>query len=196
MAWKAISTKALPLRQWPAPGEWTYADYRDLPDDGYIYEVIDGELYMTPAPNIGHQQISRNLEYLIWQFVKTQNLGEVLYAPCDVVLPGGTPVQPDILFVKQARLTIITEQAVEGAPDLIIEILSPSNSNFDRVDKYALYERAGVPEFWIVDPDKKTIEVFALQEGNFTQIDAAQAGGSVASKMLPGFSVAVDEVMP
>src|SRR5690606_27422899 len=99
MVWKAISTAALPLRRWPGPGEWTYEDYRQLPDDGYRYEIIEGELYMTPAPNIGHQRSSRNLEYALWHVVKKNTLGEVLDAPCDLILPGGTPVQPDIMFI-------------------------------------------------------------------------------------------------
>lgn len=196
MPLKAISTAALPLRSWPAPGEWTYEDYRDLPDDGYRYEIIEGELYMTPAPNIGHQRSSGELEYALQTFVKTRNLGIVLHAPCDVILePKATPVQPDILFVAKERLDIITEQNVHGPPDLIIEILPPATRDFDREKKFALYEQAGVQEYWLVDPDHHTIEVFVLAEGAYTLLGRFGAGELARSQILAGFSVAVEEVV-
>lgn len=196
MVWKAISTAALPLRRWPGPGEWTYEDYRQLPDDGYRYEIIEGELYMTPAPNIGHQRSSRNLEYALWHFVKKNNLGEVLDAPCDLILPGGTPVQPDIMFIATERLGIITEQAVQGAPDLIVEIVSPASRDHDRRRKFGLYEQAGVPEYWLVDPDRRTIEIFVLGQGQYTLSGTFGAGTMAVSQRLAGFSVAVDEIIP
>lgn len=197
MALKAISTAALPLRQWPAPGEWTYEDYLDLPDDGYRYEVIYGDLYMTPAPNINHQRTSGELEYALQRFVKQQDLGLVLHAPCDLILElHAAPVQPDIFFIAKERLDIVAEQSVQGVPDFIVEILSPSDSGYDRDRKFNLYRQAGVPEYWIVDPEKRTIEVFVLSEGTYSLGGRFGAGQAAASKVLVGFSVAVAAVMP
>ena len=196
MTMKAISTAALPLRRWPGPGEWTYEDYRQLPDDGYIYEIIEGELYMTPAPNIRHQRSSGELQYALQSFVKQNDLGIVLDAPCDLILPGGTPVQPDIMFIAKENLGIITEQAVQGVPDLLIEILSPASREHDRVRKFGLYEQAGVPEYWLVDPNARTIEIFVLGQGKYSLSGMFEAGTVAVSKVLAGFSVAVDEVIP
>ncbi len=196
MAIKAISTAALPLRQWPAPGEWTYEDYLDLPDDGSRYEIIWGELYMTPAPNIRHQMTSGELEFALRTFVKTHNLGVVLDAPCDVLLePDGTPVEPDILFVSKERNHIVTAKNVNGAPDLIIEILSPSNPEHDRMRKFELYKESGVAEYWIVDPEARTIEVFVLRENKYLLLGRYEAGQAAVSEVLPGFSVAVNDVI-
>ncbi len=196
MVLKAISTVALPLRQWPAPDEWTYEDYLDLPDDGYRYEIIWRELYMTPAPNTKHQMILSELGFALQSFVKARELGVVLYAPCDVLLePGGTPVEPDILFIAQERSHIITAQNVQGTPDLIIEILSPFNPEHDRHRKYDLYEQSGVAEYWIVDPEAMTIEVFGLMEQDtYSLLGRFGVGKAAVSKVLKGFSVAVDEI--
>jgi Uma2 family endonuclease len=184
------------LRQWPAPGQWTYEDYRDLPDDGYRYEIICGELYMSPAPNIGHQKSSGELEYALQGFVRTHNLGIVLHAPCDVILAAkATPVQPDILFVSGDRLHIITEQNVYGAPDLIIEILSPTTRDYDRQQKFHLYEQVGVVEYWLVDPQERIIEVFELVGGAYILLGKWEEGQRAMSHVLAGFEVAVNEVL-
>jgi Uma2 family endonuclease len=197
MALKAISTAALPLRPWPAPGEWTYRDYLDLPEDGNQYEIIWGELYMTPAPNTLHQLILSELGFTLQTFVKTGNLGVVLYAPCDVLLePGGTPIEPDIMFISNQRLGMITPRNVQGAPDLIIEILSPSNPEHDRHRKYDLYEQHGVAEYWIVDPEARSIEVYGLAEGAYALVGRFGAGETARSNLLKGFTVAVGEVIP
>lgn len=196
MAFKAISTTAATLRRWPAPGQWTYQDYLELPDDGYRYEIIWGELYMTPAPGIGHQKTSGELEYLLRSFVKSNNLGTVLDAPCDVILePGGTPVEPDILFISKEREAIIGEKNINGAPDLIIEILSPSNPEHDRQRKFKLYQESGVAEYWIVDSEARVIEVFALQDSRYLLVGRFGSGRRATSQLLAGFSVAVDEVI-
>jgi Uma2 family endonuclease len=196
MVLKAISTTALPLRQWPGPGEWTYQDYLDLPDDGYRYEIIWGELYMTPAPSTRHQRISRNLEFALWDYVKKHDLGEVLDAPCDVVMePGATPVQPDLLFVAKERLKIITAKNVNGAPDLLVEILSSGSREYDQVTKFDLYAQAGVAEYWIIDPQAGVIEVFVLAEGVYARLGRFSQGETAKSKVLAGFTVAVAEVI-
>ena len=195
MVVKAISTAALSVRQWPEPGAWTYQDYQDLPDDGYRYEIICGELYMSPAPNTGHQLTSGELEYALQSFVRQRELGTVLHAPCDLILPGGSPVQPDILFVSKTGNAIITPEAVRGAPDLIIEILSPSNADHDRERKYNLYEQAGVVEYWLVDPQARTIEIFGLANEAYTLAGKFESGQTAVSQALSGFTVQVDEVL-
>jgi len=197
MALKAISTIAAPLRRWPAPGNWTYQDYLDLPDDGYRYEIIGGELYMSPAPSPQHQRILAELLFALQLFVKTHKLGAVLPAPCDVLLEaGGTPVEPDILFIAQERSHIITLKNIQGPPDLIIEILSSSNPEHDRERKFKLYQDSGVAEYWLVDPEARAIEVFVLDQGQYQLLGRFESGQRAISKGLAGFEVGVNEVMP
>ena len=179
----------------PAQGQWTYDDYRRLPEDGWRYEVFQGELHMTPAPGTDHQRSSTRLERQLSNFVVEHDLGEVLHAPLDVRLGKlANPVQPDILFIRQDRLDIIQERWIEGAPDLIVEILSPGNWIDDRRTKYRLYALAGVREYWIVDPRKCEIDVYVLREGSFMQVGNFGAGERVRSDVLAGFEIGVDEI--
>ena len=186
----------LPPMTWPAPGQWTYEDYARLPDDGNRYEVIKGVLYMTPSPTLGHQQASAELEFSLMTFVKQHHLGLVLDAPFDVILPGvATPVQPDLLFVRQARIAdIVTPKMIVGAPDLVVEISSPGTARHDRLTKYAAYEEAGVPELWLVDPARMLTEVYSLENGAYRALGAWGQGEVATSAVLPGWRVAVDEV--
>lgn len=183
-------------RPWPPEqGQWTYEDWLRLPDDGFRYEVLNGVLYMTPPPAIRHQSVSHNLELAIGSFVKERRRGVVLSAPCGVCLPGQpVPVQPDILFVRAERRDIIGEEYVEGAPDLVVEVLSPSNWLYDRTEKFRVYQEAGVPEYWIVDYRARTVEVFVLEEGTYALLGKSGVGEVAHSKVLQGFEVAVDEV--
>ena len=139
----------------------TYQDYVLLPDDGKRYEILDGDLYVTPSPTARHQKISMNLSLALVQHVKANGLGEVFYAPLDVILADDSIAQPDILFVSNERLPIVRDW-VHGAPDLVIEILSPSTRQRDRTLKRHLYARYGVRELWLVDPEIKTVEVHSL----------------------------------
>lgn len=183
-------------RPWPpAQGDWTYEDWLRLPDDGFRYEVLDGVLYMTPPPAIKHQRASFRLASKMGAFVTERNLGEVLVAPCGVRLPTQpVPVQPDILFVSAARQDIVGEQYVEGAPDLVVEVLSPSNWPYDRTEKFQAYLTAGVQEYWIVDYRACTIEVFTLEEGAYALVGQFGSGETAHSPLLAGFQVVVDEV--
>ncbi|MFQ5654477.1 MAG: Uma2 family endonuclease [Planctomycetota bacterium] len=198
MAVKAISSAALGHRRWPAPGDWTYRDYLELPDDGQRYEIIWGEIYMmTLAPSTRHQRVSRNLVFALWDHVRDRDLGEVLVAPCDLLMePGATPVQPDILFITRPRLEMIGADSIRGVPDLLVEILSSTNARHDRVTKYELYEKSGVPEYWIADPAARAIEVFSLKEGRYALLGPFGAEEKIASKVLPGFSVEVGRIVP
>ena len=179
----------------PEQGQWTYEDWLRLPDDGFRYEVLDGVLYMVPPPSVRHQRVSHNLQLALGNFVRQRRLGTVLSAPCGVRLPGQpVPVQPDILFVHADRRHIIGEEYVEGTPDLVVEILSPSSWLYDRKEKFLAYQAAGVQEYWIVDPRACTIEVFTLEGQTYALQGKFGPGERAPSQVLAGFEVAVDEV--
>ena len=181
--------------KWPQQGEWTYEDWLRLPDDGFRYEVLNGELYMTPPPTMQHQFASANLFSALRNFVQQHSLGYVLYAPCGVHLPTHpVPVQPDIFFIQTGRREIIGEEYVEGAPDLVVEVLSPSNWLYDRREKFQAYRKAGVPEYWIVDYRARTIEVFFLEKGAYVLLGQYRLGEIARSRVLEGFEVTVDEI--
>jgi Uma2 family endonuclease len=184
------------VRAWPPkPGEWTYEDYVRLPNDRWRYEIIKGELRMAPAPRTRHQKVGFRLKLALGAFVYSHNLGEVYDAPTDVILPDlATPVQPDILFIAQARLDIVQDKFIVGPPDLIIEILSPSNWLDDRRDKYEVYEAAGVREYWIVDPDLCTVEVFVLRDERYVQVGRYGMDDVVHADVVAGFTVTIRTV--
>jgi Uma2 family endonuclease len=187
--------KAIEVVSLRPQGTWTYQDWLHFPDDGWKYEIIDGELYMTPPPATGHQRSSGSLFARMYVYVADNDLGEVLEAPCAVRLPNQpVPVEPDIFFIKKERLDIIGEKEVEGAPDLIIEVLSPSNANYDREKKFEIYQVAGVPEYWLVDYQNKTVEIFTLTEGTYTLWGKYKMGDTVVSKQLPNFNIAVETI--
>jgi len=142
----------------------TWQDVQQMPDDGIRYEAIEGDLYMTPAPSVRHQRISLHLERALSTILVEPGRGELLHAPVGVEFPGtGEGVQPDILFVSNERRGIVAEDAIRGAPDLVVEILSPSTSARDRGIKLRLYERQGVLEYWLVDPEAGVIEVWRFE---------------------------------
>ena len=188
--------KATPERRWPPPqGEWTYEDYGRLPDNGMRYEVIRGELYMSPAPRPIHQKISVALTYIFCDFVEAHNLGDVYHAPIDVNLPNLTsPVQPDLLFVASDNLNIVKDTRIEGVPDLIVEILSPSNPDHDQKTKFEVYASAGVREYWIVNPDKCIIDIFVLRGQAYAPLGSFGLGDEINSEVLPNFKVSVSDV--
>ena len=192
------ATYATQTVQLPAGGVWTYEDYALLPDDGRRYEVIRGELYMSAAPRPLHQRVIFRLSYFLESFLEKHEAGTAFGAPIDVLLPEklGDPVQPDILFVSNDRLDIVGETYIEGSPDLAIEVLSPSNPAHDRSLKYQLYEEASVPEYWIIDPQDRTVEVYVLREETYEQLGKWSAGETVRSVVLKGFSVPVEEIIP
>jgi Uma2 family endonuclease len=173
--------------------KFTYQDYLHLPEDRR-YEIIEGELFMIPAPESYHQKVSRNLVFILWGFVKGEGLGEIYSAPTDVVLSNEDIVQPDIIFIEKGRLGIIKEKNVEGAPDLIVEILSPSLRYRDRVHKKKLYQRHGVREYWIVDPKKKQVELMILEEGIYRKVGQYGLEDTVESLVLKGLKVKLKEV--
>jgi Uma2 family endonuclease len=140
----------------------TYDDYAALPDDGRRYELYEGELIMTPAPRPRHQLVIGNLHVLMAEHVRGRGLGQVFLSPIDVILSRITVLQPDLVYLDPERLGIVTERALEGAPTLVVEVLSPLTHARDRGSKQALYARHGVPYYWIVDPAARTIQALRL----------------------------------
>jgi Uma2 family endonuclease len=151
---------AMPI---PAELKLTYEDYLNLPNDGKRHEIIDGEHYMTPSPQSRHQLICGNLVGILVAYAREADHGHVYPAPMDVVLSETDVVQPDILFVRRERKHIIKKNCIEGAPDLAIEILSPGGERLDRHTKMKSYALHGVPEYWLVDFEARTLEQYALR---------------------------------
>ena len=152
---------------------------------------------MSPAPRPRHQKSSGKLFALLEHYCTRHDLGEVYSAPLDVILPGhADPVQPDVIFIAKKRLRIIKEERIEGAPDLVVEVLSPWNWATDRRKKFQVYAQAGVREYWIVDPETRTIEVFTLKRSAYGLVEKYKASDAVSSKLLSGFEVKVKDVCP
>ncbi|HET6567708.1 MAG TPA: Uma2 family endonuclease [Rhodothermales bacterium] len=169
----------------------TIADYEALPE-GAPYQLIDGELVMSPAPTPNHQDISSELFAALRAFVIENGLGKVYYAPLDVYLSEDDIFQPDILFISRDRLGIITDKNIQGAPDLVVEILSLSTSYYDLTAKKRAYEAAGVKEYWIVDPMAARIEVYENRDGRFEVVSEAEGKGEVDSKVLNSFRLEIE----
>jgi Uma2 family endonuclease len=177
----------------PTSLRFTYSDYLLLPEDKR-YELIDGELYLTPAPGTSHQRISRNLGFLLHAHVTERDVGEVLAAPCDVVLSETDVVQPDLLFVARERLEIIEEKYVSAAPDLVVEILSPSTAERDRTIKAKLYSRAGVRELWLASPEAQTVEVLVSAPEGWTTHALYARSQILRSPMFPHLELPLERV--
>jgi Uma2 family endonuclease len=177
----------------PASVPFTYRDYARLRDDRR-YEVIEGKLFLMPSPRTWHQRTSLNLALVLAEHVRANSLGEVLEAPCDVVLSETNVVQPDILFVAKERLSIIEEKYVSAAPDLVIEILSPGTQARDRKLKFRLYARFGVRELWIVDVPAGTVEVFENTDERLQLVSRLGKGDILRSAVLPKLRIALDAI--
>ena len=184
MATMASSTPAI---------KFTYADYRNTPDDRR-YELLDGDLIVVPAPKEIHQRVLMNLSYLLFQSVKRSGAGHVYAAPFDVVLSNTDIVQPDLLYISNERAHIITDENVQGAPDLVVEVLSPSTAERDQTFKRSLYAKHGVKEYWLVDTDAKTVTVLALESDGYALVAVYGEGQALSSPTLAGFTVDTAEV--
>jgi Uma2 family endonuclease len=171
--------------------KFTYEDYLLFPDDGRRHELIDGDHYVTPAPKTKHQIVSSNLLRILGNFVHDRRLGQVLTAPTDVVLSDLDVVQPDLLFISAARASIISEKNIQGPPDLVIEILSETTRRTDEVIKRKQYERFGVSEYWIVDPELETAKVYRLTGQGFQRTAelAKESGDTLSTPILPNLQL-------
>ena len=172
----------------------TYEDYLSLEDDKR-YELINGRLIEIPTPGFEHQSILGHLSVKIWEAVKKEGLGEVLPAPFDVILSETVVVQPDVVFISNENLKNIKDGRLFGPPDLAVEIVSPTSYVRDRYEKFALYERYSVKEYWLVYPKLKAIEVWCLKDGKYVLHTVAVGSGEVESCVLKGLKVKVEEVL-
>ncbi|MEA2528433.1 MAG: hypothetical protein QOG89_77 [Thermomicrobiales bacterium] len=170
------------------PARLTYDEYRTLPDDGRRYELIEGELVGFGAPSVSHQLLSGDLYALFRNAVTLKNLGWVLAAPFEVKFPGDNAAQPDLMVVLRDRAHILTETGIDGPPNLLLEILSPSTRAYDLTTKAALYARNDVSEYWVVDTVTEAITVHELRNGRYVPVSS---DGVVRSQVVPDFVVDV-----
>jgi Uma2 family endonuclease len=168
----------------------TYEDYAALPDDRNRYELFEGELQVSPSPGARHQDVVLGLGALLRQHVRQHGLGRVFVAPLDVLLSNITVVQPDVLFVSTVRLALVEEPFVRGAPDLVVEVISPTSGRADRGVKQQLYARHGVAHYWLIDPEQRQATAFRLAEGAYEQV--ASAGGRERFSAPPFADLAID----
>lgn len=173
---------------------FTYADYKELPEDGYRYEILNGDLVREPSPRPMHQIISGNLFATLRQFALEHRLGLVLDAPVDVVLSEVNVLEPDLIFIPRDETALLTEENIAGAPTLVVEILSPSTRKRDLTVKRRIYESFRVKEYWLVDPDSRTINVLALTETGYVSKGALTTGDTLTSPLFPGLAIDVADV--
>ncbi len=171
----------------------TYRDYLDMPGEDR-FELIDGELILVGSPNTAHQTAVLNLATRMNSFVKEKNLGRAFVAPFDVVFSDTDVVQPDLVFVSKEREGIITSANIQGTPDMLVEILSPSSRSRDWSEKRELYAQYGVQEYWIIDPIERKIWIMRLRKGALEVAGEYGAGDTAASSVVAGFGVRVDEI--
>jgi len=167
---------------------WTYEDYLTL-DDGVHFEIINGKALMSPAPELFHQRWARKIFLAVERHVEAGKLGEVFFAPVDVVLDEHNIVQPDLVFVTSANAGLLERRGIMGAPDIVVEIISPTTLRRDRYDKRELYARFGVREYWLADVANRSIEVLSLKSNGYQLVSCATDTGKVHSEILPGFEL-------
>lgn len=177
----------------PPQGSWTYDDYAALPDDGQRYEIVNGVLVMAPAPSPAHQDIVGMIFHYLLVQVKFAGLGRVFTAPIDVDLGPKNVFQPDVVVVLNAHLDRVAAKKIVGAPDLVVEVVSPGGGVMDRIAKYAVYARAGIPEYWIVKPERQTVEVSLLEVGEYRSLGIFSEQQTLPSRVVPGLPVHVEQ---
>ncbi len=172
----------------------TVKEFLDMDfEEGFLYELINGIIVKRASPSAAHQRVSRHLSRMMDNFIYNNKLGDFFAAPLDVYLTNIDLAQPDLIFVSKANAAIV-KGFIQGVPDLIVEILSPSIAKNDRGDKMKLYQRCGVSEYWIVDPKSQSVEVYVLKEGSYDLVSYAQDAGSIISQVLTDFSIDIQSV--
>jgi Uma2 family endonuclease len=174
----------------------TYKDYEALPADGRRYELHEGELSVTPAPSPKHQETALNLAIPLNQHVKARGLGKVFVSPIDCILSDVTIVQPDIVYLAPERLPAVSSRGIEGAPTLVIEVLSPSTIQIDRSVKFQLYARHGVPYYWVVDPEARRIEAYRFLEGTYQLVGRLEGSEPVSLPPFADLALAPSSIWP
>ncbi len=174
-------------------GRWTYSEYAAIPNDGKRYEIVEGVLYMTPAPNLSHQHVVGVIFWYLRLHVEVPGLGSVFVAPVDVELALHTVVQPDVLVVLNHHRQILTVSRIVGTPDLVVEVSSPSTATYDRRTKMDAYARAGAREYWIADPAAESIELFYLEGAAYKSAGIIQGETLLPSRVLADFPVRTEQ---
>lgn len=174
--------------------KFTLVDYSNLPEHPR-YELIEGDLLLTPSPTFRHQRVSSHIERALWEWVEKQGLGIVIDAPMDVILSDETVVQPDVLVILNDNRHIIHER-IEGPPDLVVEVLSQATKQRDLTVKRRLYARHGVKEYWIADPDRRTLEVNQWTPSGFRLVATYAYADTLRSPLFPSFELALRVIFP
>ncbi len=178
----------------PSTRYWTYTDMlQEMSESNQPSELWDGKLLMSPAPIPRHQMVVGRIYVMLTNFVTTRRSGVVIVSPVDVILTETRVVQPDVIYISEARKDVIQDR-IRGVPDLAVEVISEGSWRRDRVYKKALYEQHGLPEYWIVDLETRTIEVFSLVAGAYQLFARATGAQSAPSKILDGFSISFDQL--
>lgn len=179
----------------PPQGQWTYADWEALPDDDNRYEIIEGVLYMSTSPSLHHQWILQQFYGRVGLPALNQKLGYPYLAPVGVLMPGCDPVQPDFVFVRASRKSILVDRRIRGVPDLIVEVLSPGNRDYDEDVKLTAYANAGVPEYCVIDPAKKQLRLYTLnQPGEYALAKIFEAVDPVTFACLPTITFVLNDL--
>ena len=172
----------------------TVEDYRSIPEGGPRYELIEGQMIMAPAPSRQHQKISRNLQFLIMRYLEEHPIGAIYNAPFDVELNQFNVFQPDLVYVRAERASVFTDQGVTGAPDLVVEVLSPKTSKYDLGPKREVYARSGVSELWVIDPESRKLSSYYLQQDNQNPAYAISEDAFWESPLFPGLRLSLRQV--
>lgn len=175
----------------PALRLWDYEAYADLPADGQRYEIMDGELFVSPAPYTRHQTLSRRIQFKLYLLYEESGRGQIFNALCDVILATKTVVQPDLALVLKDSVAQISQRGIEGPPDLVVEILSPSTARVDLRIKRMIYAQHGVREYWVVDPQRDDIQVCTEPNGGFQQSVTYTSEQTLRSPLLPDLALSL-----
>lgn len=177
----------------PQQGQWTYKDYVAVPEDGYCYEVVNGVLYMAPSPSAEHQGAVLRIAHYLLTYIEFAGLGKVFMAPFDVELDYQNIVQPDVLVILHEHLDRVTKSRIIGAPDLVVEVASPGTVRHDLTEKQDAYAHAGVPEYWIVNPDAQTVEVLVLSGSAYRSLGLFSGSAILKSRVITDLPVKVKQ---
>jgi len=172
----------------------TYADYAALPNDGNRYEILDGELFVTPSPASRHQIVLANLVSVLSPYVRQRGTGMVLFAPLDVIFADTSIAVPDLIYLDNERRSLLSNRGMEGPPTLVVEILSPSTARTDRRRKFALYARFGVDFYWIIDPIERTLEAFRREATGYVLTRRAISGEACRLSPFDDLDLAIDDL--
>jgi len=196
MATSPANLQVTTLADWvsgPNQGDWTYNEYLNLPDDGKRYEIADGVLLSTPSSTGSHQDTIGEVCFYLRSHVKLAGLGLVIQAPFIVELSAKDVFQPDIFVVMNAHLDRVQEKKIVGAPDLVVEVSTSGTAAFDRLTKYDTYEYTGVQEYWILNLERRIVEIFVLEGDEYHSLGVFHGEQKVPSRLISWLSVRVDQ---